>query len=98
MKGATPGGIIRIVGCEISIHAPVKGATVSMQVSKAIATDFNPRSREGSDHRHCPQSQQAGISIHAPVKGATMLPDLKLAVRRISIHAPVKGATKALAD
>ena len=33
--------------------------------------DFNPRSREGSDHLDLELSKLDGISIHAPVKGAT---------------------------
>ena len=34
---------------EISIHAPVKGATASPMEHTAAPGDFNPRSREGSD-------------------------------------------------
>ena len=37
----TPGGV--------SIHAPVKGATVHAAELKAAGMGFNPRSREGSD-------------------------------------------------
>ena len=33
----------------ISIHAPVKGATVSLARQKTESSNFNPRSREGSD-------------------------------------------------
>ena len=33
----------------ISIHAPVRGATFVPFLAKACKTDFNPRSREGSD-------------------------------------------------
>ena len=33
--------------------------------------DFNPRSREGSDPYHFPQSVTDTISIHAPARGAT---------------------------
>ena len=55
---------------------------------------FNPRSREGSDHklfsecRHC-----FIISIHAPAKGATHSEPALYLLRLISIHAPAKGAT-----
>ena len=35
----------------ISIHAPVKGATVTTCVGMMEKANFNPRSREGSDHR-----------------------------------------------
>ena len=34
---------------KISIHAPVKGATPNSYASIALVTNFNPRSREGSD-------------------------------------------------
>ena len=35
--------------CAISIHAPARGATPSHNLTPAYRTDFNPRSREGSD-------------------------------------------------
>ena len=35
----------------ISIHAPVKGATLRVQVLLSLSNYFNPRSREGSDIR-----------------------------------------------
>ena len=56
----------------ISIHAPVKGAT-EFDVSAFTALfDFNPRTREGCDvFKIHGQALQAFISIHAPVKGAT---------------------------
>ncbi len=34
---------------EISIHAPVKGATHVASGSAAVNADFNPRTREGCD-------------------------------------------------
>ena len=36
-----------------------------------MASDFNPRSREGSDHAIAVPRHLQEISIHAPVKGAT---------------------------
>ena len=33
----------------ISIHAPVKGATIKMDGYVTIGVDFNPRTREGCD-------------------------------------------------
>ena len=35
----------------ISIHAPVKGATLYMTLGDIMTYNFNPRSREGSDYR-----------------------------------------------
>ena len=58
-------------------------------------SDFNPRSREGSDIGSQTSKYSFIISIHAPARGATRdqsvhFPDLK-----ISIHAPARGATAA---
>ena len=56
--------------CEthISIHAPMKGATVRL---KRWHRHFNPRSRKGSDHWHNVINVLYGISILAPAKEAT---------------------------
>ena len=60
-------------------------------------TDFNPRSREGSDGyaRYTPSFYRF-ISIHAPAKGATFHSPSTGSVLYISIHAPAKGATSDL--
>ena len=56
----------------ISIHAPARGATLSLYFLFRICSDFNPRSREGSDNvvslKFMPTT---AISIHAPARGAT---------------------------
>ena len=57
------------------------------------ADDFNPRSREGSDHGCEERNLVLRISIHAPVKGATVAVNDGGKLCEISIHAPVKGAT-----
>ena len=78
----------------ISIHAPARGATVSLTVWDQSSGHFNPRSREGSDTgiryknaNHLdfnPRSREG--SDHAR---QNLLP-----VRiPISIHAPARGAT-----
>ena len=48
-KGAT--GNKNWLGDEdkISIHAPAKGATLKESPGRTSSTNFNPRSREGSD-------------------------------------------------
>ena len=51
VKGATPVWQIPRVSRWISIHAPVKGATLTMAAHTATQSNFNPRSREGSDLR-----------------------------------------------
>ena len=78
---------------DISIHAPAKGATQHSTSSPNQQTDFNPRSREGSDDDMTQHKQDAQISIHAPAKGATRQAVRSGAAHAISIHAPAKGAT-----
>ena len=56
-------------------------------------TNFNPRSREGSDSTSCNKTPTASISIHAPAKGATLNIPQATYSNKISIHAPAKGAT-----
>ena len=57
---------------KISIHAPVKEATL-LRCLRLFATDyFNPRSREGSDGLPFYLAVATKISIHAPAKGATI--------------------------
>ena len=55
----------------ISIHAPAKGATGLCNTCRYRRSDFNPRSREGSDKQFPDPDQHYAISIHAPAKGAT---------------------------
>ena len=56
-------------------------------------TNFNPRSREGSDSAIRETCGSYNISIHAPAKGATSMDDRLIRIETISIHAPAKGAT-----
>ena len=57
----------------ISIHAPVKGATLLGYEERAQRRDFNPRTREGCDDNDFDlATRMQAISIHAPVKGATV--------------------------
>ena len=80
---------------DISIHAPVKGATIHMVVHGGRIKHFNPRSREGSDAQSgVYKAGRVLISIHAPVKGATRAYTTTWKPHSISIHAPVKGATQ----
>ena len=57
-----------------------------------LPTNFNPRSREGSDAQFSGLLEAVGISIHAPVKGATSGLSPYPRIAGISIHAPVTGA------
>ena len=77
----------------VSIHAPVKGATEIARRFPAHIDSFNPRSREGSDIKMVIATLATHVSIHAPVKGATRGYSKATAIPYVSIHAPVKGAT-----
>ena len=56
----------------ISIHAPVKGATSVGVFRWTQVLYFNPRTREGCDSGKARMIYMPKeISIHAPVKGAT---------------------------
>ena len=73
MKGATD-DFVKLQGTnEISIHAPMKGATRITLAVKNEAKHFNPRTHEGCDRRGKGAARQRSeISIHAPMKGATI--------------------------
>mgnify|MGYP003225650538 CR=1 FL=1 len=94
-KGAT--GTVGGVGMteNISIHAPAKGATHCQNKLAGNIDDFNPRSREGSDH----------IRLIMVIRILVFQSTLPRRERRdyltnkvfrlvISIHAPAKGATQ----
>ena len=54
---------------------------------------FNPRTREGCDHRLHLQASGKTVSIHAPARGATQLIFCSCRAYCVSIHAPARGAT-----
>ena len=59
---------------DISIHAPVKGATCNRCAAYWSIAYFNPRTREGCDNTGVLDYINNNlISIHAPVKGATLM-------------------------
>jgi len=57
-------------------------------------TCFNPRTREGCDHRTHKDLSAAVVSIHAPARGATDVGHGALPAYHVSIHAPARGATR----
>ena len=60
----------------ISILAPARGATCrTLSSSSPTISDFNPRSREGSDIGNAALVAVFRISILAPARGATKVPD-----------------------
>ena len=48
-RGATKEAMAKLFGSVISIHAPARGATDNGYQQGRRYSDFNPRSREGSD-------------------------------------------------
>ena len=77
----------------ISIHAPVKGATLhGSQLRHGHDISIHAPVKGATDSHQLGQHLPA-ISIHAPVKGATSIEVGRLNHVGISIHAPVKGAT-----
>ena len=57
------------------------------------STNFNPRSREGSDRDGERMAKGKYISIRAPARGATVSRFSNYAISCISIRAPARGAT-----
>ena len=70
-RGATFRQSMRDEDIKISIHAPARGATFFIILMCFSFTNFNPRSREGSDTIYPASVRPVSISIHAPARGAT---------------------------
>ena len=81
----------------ISIHAPLRGATLEVKMIDLLLGDFNPRSPAGSDtlftnifqHIHLFQSTLPCGERRVCIDGMCVL-------SFISIHAPLRGATEYL--
>ena len=79
----------------ISIHAPAKGATLFRAVCKIISSNFNPRSREGSDPRYLLIRIRSQYFNPRSREGSDIMVQITSVGIIISIHAPAKGATAA---
>ena len=77
----------------ISIHAPTRGATDLLSPIYEFASNFNPRSRKGSDDFLRRLRCGPIISTHAPARGATRTEVVPYQSIEISTHAPARGAT-----
>ena len=77
----------------VSIHAPTRGATLTLQCLRLFPFRFNPRSHEGSDPEQPFACSHCNVSIHAPTRGATHKSQTKVSIYFVSIHAPTRGAT-----
>ena len=78
----------------ISIHAPAWGATLLRQSKTRMITDFNPRSRVGSDVlcRYRPRTSR-NFNPRSRVGSDACGISICCTSRPISIHAPAWGAT-----
>ena len=79
--------------CRISIHAPHEGSDRISTPSWTSWSNFNPRSREGSDSQPALQTmQQVQFQSTLPARGATQTEALPSGSWIISIHAPREGS------
>ena len=80
---------------EISIHAPMRGATRNYKkIRTSQIISIHAPMRGATLKRIVIPNGAISISIHAPMRGATPLGDMRVKdISRISIHAPMRGAT-----
>ena len=84
-----PGGYL----CIISIHAPTRGATTSVEaLSVSMGISIHAPTR-GATLSLRISNHSLSISIHAPTRGATYKESNFNSYNFISIHAPTRGAT-----
>ena len=94
MGSDVPPHVVNVPENDISIHAPVWGATHARGCQRAARNPFQSTLPRGERHteKHC-FVRLLAISIHAPAWGATDVSALISKERYISIHAPAWGAT-----
>ena len=78
---------------DVSIHAPVKGATQSIPAFRVFSLVSIHAPVKGATLVETRRAEEVRVSIHAPVKGATRIVVDFHTSPLVSIHAPVKGAT-----
>ena len=99
-----PGGVRRVAlpcsraDISVSIHAPGRGATIS--ISRLIAIHSFQFTHPGGVRQllSAGVSRSQTVSIHAPGRGATQAVDIPDGLTLVSIHAPGRGATVVLAQ
>ncbi len=77
----------------ISIHAPARGATYCRGSGICASSNFNPRSREGSDKRFNSIVKLLAYFNPRSREGSDTSYMFLIRDARISIHAPARGAT-----
>ena len=55
---------------QVSIHAPVMDANLTITLNNLVLLSFNPRARDGREISQAEPSEQLIVSIHAPVMDA----------------------------
>ena len=92
--GATDLAASEGIDVSISIHAPAWGATSARTGPRSWSSNFNPRSRMGSDPGEDCRSGFTDTDFNPRSRMGSDRPDGRvLADERISIHAPAWGAT-----
>ena len=79
----------------VSIHAPMKGATLSTEDGLLLTTVSIHAPMKGATKPGYKWLFLVSVSIHAPMKGATCSSTDLWGQEVVSIHAPMKGATGA---
>ena len=98
-KGATQDKLKELEASKISIHAPAKGATLHTAIIFPSLSNFNPRSREGSDNVPLDVSEMdTPFQSTLPRRERRLFSAIRSRIYIISIHAPAKGATIYVAD
>ena len=71
-KRSDPDFVFPLILIMISIHAPTRGATITLVYTDSLHLNFNPRSYKRSDLEPITlYDVPKRISIHAPTRGAT---------------------------
>ena len=90
-RGARPGHNLKHLNNQVSIHAPARGATVSLE-KRINKRSFNPRARAGRDSVIFLTAKSFLFQSTRP-RGARRRGLQCLFVAVVSIHAPARGAT-----
>ena len=77
----------------VSIHAPLRGATIKSPLWSAAWMFQSTPPCGGRPASTAGSSIAKEVSIHAPLRGATQANEQKLGKLKVSIHAPLRGAT-----
>ena len=93
-EGCDDKGVLYVVACKVSIHAPTRGATTKYYRQATILMFQSTHPRGVRLFLPILIIFIHKVSIHAPTRGATFSFSKGLVAIRVSIHAPTRGATK----